>query len=255
MSALGGRPHPTPAMSLREQLQQTALQAGWNVVGLADTRRFDASQPVERRCSRVLGDSGTAMVFAAAGRDAVQAGQPIATSRGGSTIKRLRSVLRAHGQRGAVVAMHRAAGPVRTLGLAESAGVGVVSPVLGVLLHPRYGPWVEVRAVVFLADYPFGAIVPESLAENFQPCASCARHCLEVCPVGGHAAVPADAACGEHRGAGGCSAGCAARAACPLGPADCSGGTAEPVAVDHAWPAVGRSAGTWHAVRQLFRSR
>ena len=103
--------------------------------------------------------------------------------------------------------------------LAETAGLGIVSPVSGMLLHPQFGPWLRVRGVLLVDGHPFGEIPDASIAESFRPCCTCDRPCVAACPpkvheFGGHADRKR---CAEHRHQGGCSTGCCSRLACPIG--------------------------------------
>lgn len=69
--------------------------------------------------------------------------------------------------------------PVSFVHLAEAAGLGRRS-VLGVLVHPEYGPWIALRAALFV-DVALTAPRP---AAGFDPCPSCAtRPCLTACPA------------------------------------------------------------------------
>ncbi len=64
--------------------------------------------------------------------------------------------------------------------LAEAAGLGRRS-LLGVLVHPEYGPWMALRGAL-LVDV---ALVAPRPAAGFDPCPSCVeRPCLEACPGG-----------------------------------------------------------------------
>jgi hypothetical protein len=69
--------------------------------------------------------------------------------------------------------------PLSFVHLAEAAGLGRRS-VLGVLVHPEYGPWLALRGAL-LVDATLAAPRP---AAGFDPCASCrARPCLAACPA------------------------------------------------------------------------
>lgn len=100
--------------------------------------------------------------------------------------------------------------------LAETAGLGRRS-LLGVLVHPEYGPWMALRAAVLVA-HPVRAPRP---ADGFDPCPPCVeRPCMAACPVGAVTAAGWDvAACAGHRLAAPdhCAPACAARAACVYG--------------------------------------
>ncbi len=108
---------------------------------------------------------------------------------------------------------------LRSLG--ALTGIGVVSPYLEMLIHPRYGPWIGIRAVL-VSDSPWPAT--PALA-SFDPCGPCTRPCLEACPVDAyrHGAPWSFAGCAAHRRAGRapethCDDGCHSRLACVVGP-------------------------------------
>ncbi len=103
--------------------------------------------------------------------------------------------------------------------LAECAGLGRPS-LLGILVHPEFGPWIALRAALLL---PFAVVAPRP-ADGFDPCPTCIeRPCIAACPAGAVGSAGWDVPrCAAHRlsGAGdGCDAGCHARIACVLGPA------------------------------------
>jgi epoxyqueuosine reductase QueG len=102
--------------------------------------------------------------------------------------------------------------------LGRLAGIGGPS-IIGVLVHPVYGPWIAFRAAILLEeplDEPGDAI-------GFDPCPACtARSCIPACPVGAvSAAGKWDAVkCVRHRVEvePDCAPRCHSRAACVLGP-------------------------------------
>ena len=64
--------------------------------------------------------------------------------------------------------------------LAQAAGLSRPS-ILGVQLHPRYGPWLAWRAAV-LIDHALPAL--PAPAQDFEPCATCVeRPCIAACPA------------------------------------------------------------------------
>jgi hypothetical protein len=100
--------------------------------------------------------------------------------------------------------------------LGELAGLGRPS-LLGLLVHPTYGPWIGLRAAVIVPD----EVRAPRPADGFDPCPTCVeRPCLAACPVGaigpGGWDVPA---CTAHRLARDdhCASGCTARIACVYG--------------------------------------
>ena len=101
--------------------------------------------------------------------------------------------------------------------LAECAGLGRPS-LLGVLVHPEYGPWIALRAAVLL---PFGLDAPRP-ADGFDPCGRCLeRPCRAACPAAAVGPTGFDRArCVAERLAAhpdACASGCHARVACPHG--------------------------------------
>ena len=99
---------------------------------------------------------------------------------------------------------------------AEAAGLGRPG-LLGVLLHPVYGPWMALRAALLLP------VVPEAPrpADGFDPCSTCAaRPCIAACPNGAVDARGWDVdGCMATRGPDdACAAACHARLACVVGP-------------------------------------
>lgn len=104
--------------------------------------------------------------------------------------------------------------PVCFAQMAEAAGLLVASPVVGLLLHPEYGPWLSLRGAFVVSEAldPGGEL-------DFDPCSACSAPCLEACPVGtypepGRAEVER---CAGQRHRGGCADDCAVRRACPCG--------------------------------------
>jgi len=70
--------------------------------------------------------------------------------------------------------------PVSFMHLARAAGLAGPS-LLGVMIHPVYGPWLALRTAL-LTDQEFS--VPPA-APGFDPCPTCTeRACLAACPAG-----------------------------------------------------------------------
>jgi hypothetical protein len=68
--------------------------------------------------------------------------------------------------------------PLSFVHLAEAAGLGRRS-LLGVLVHPEYGPWMALRGALLVSAAPPAA----RPAAGFDPCAHCIeRPCLAACP-------------------------------------------------------------------------
>jgi epoxyqueuosine reductase len=98
--------------------------------------------------------------------------------------------------------------------LARRAGFGSPGRV-GVLIHPTYGPWIAIRAVLLVGE-PTRSAPPV----EFDPCTGCPAPCVRACHggvIGAHG--PDVAACYRARQAlPACAEACDARSACIVGP-------------------------------------
>jgi hypothetical protein len=107
--------------------------------------------------------------------------------------------------------------PVSFMHLARAAGLAGPS-ILGVVIHPEYGPWMALRAAVLL-DQEF-SLSPS--ASGFDPCPTCTeRTCIRACPA--HAVTAERGwdipACVQHRlkASADCVEYCCARYNCVYG--------------------------------------
>lgn len=216
--------------SILSEARQRADHAGLNLFGLVGAARYDACQPSGRRVGEVRQGCGTVLVLGTGGRHFWQryrttcGGADRGVSAAGAerfaqeSARDLAAWLAMRGVTGALIEPGAHA-PLRFACLGEAAGLGVVSPVTGYLLHPVFGSWLALRAVLLLDGEPFGTVANASIAHRFQPCCGCARPCLQACaPQALDGAGGLDLRrCGEHRHAGNCESGCGARLACPVG--------------------------------------
>lgn len=212
------------------ELAARALGHGFNLVGFVDAAEFDACQPAGRRADDLAPGCGTVFLLGSGGRglwehiESVQG--PIGAAREGfHPIDEWSAAAGAD-----LLAWLADVGVAARLGmpddpealnfmqLAECARWGTISPVIGLLLHPEFGPWVSLRAALLLDGQPFGA-VPLEQDEPFQPCSTCDRPCVPACPVGvydSNGGMQLEV-CASHRHAGHCASGCDPRRACPVG--------------------------------------
>jgi hypothetical protein len=103
--------------------------------------------------------------------------------------------------------------PLPLVALAERAGLGRPGRI-GLLLHPTYGPWISLRAVVY-SDKP--AAPPPAL--EFDPCTDCPAPCATACRGGVIAQDFDGEGCFRTKLTDrGCRVACDARAACVIGP-------------------------------------
>ncbi|MFO1051132.1 MAG: hypothetical protein U1F36_02815 [Planctomycetota bacterium] len=216
--------------SLLVELRAAGADEGIGLFGVVDTGEFDATQPCGRRIAERRASCGTVIVLGTGGPESFSR----VKRRAGGALREphpryhpiddwsrriaeaLAARLRDAGH-DCELALPTGRRPLNFRQLAEAAGLGVVSPVLGHLLHPRFGPWVSLRAALLVDGRPFGRVTTPAL--DFAPCCGCPRPCVTACPV----AVYRDPAradhegCARHRIGGGCDEGCAALHACPLG--------------------------------------
>ncbi|MFM1874179.1 MAG: hypothetical protein RL398_3601 [Planctomycetota bacterium] len=223
--------HLPLANELLSQARARAERSGLNLFGLVSASRFDSCQPCDRRVQSLRDGCGTIVVLGTGGRafwsayvqsrsGAVQGTQAAADADryAQRSARELGEWLVDQGI-AATTVLPGASRGVRFQCLAEAAGLGVVSPVTGQLLHPTYGPWMSVRAVLLLDGEPFGPIDNASIAHEFQPCCGCPRPCVSACAphaYDGNGKQDLDK-CAPHRDAGNCGEGCNTRLACPLG--------------------------------------
>lgn len=218
------------ASSLLQEARQRSEQVGLNLFGLVRAERFDACQPCDRRVQQLRAGCGTVVVLGTGGRQFWQRFRAQAEARTGEppALAADRFARRLAHELAAWLAMQGVTGSVIEPGartsirfscLGEAAGLGVVSPVTGHLLHPDYGPWIALRALLLLDGEPFGPIQNASIAHRFQPCCGCARPCIAACVPGSFDGNGRQdlLRCATHRDAGNCESGCNTRLACPVG--------------------------------------
>jgi epoxyqueuosine reductase len=217
-------------LQLLDELRSRASQSGLNLFGLVDTERFDSCQSPDWRARRLLPACGTIAVFGSGGRTFWQKlcasdGKPAAPAADYHPVQNF-AVRRMH-ELGGWLATNgirsRLVGPedddtLNFLQLGEAAGLGTVSPVIHLLLHPEFGPWISLRAALLLEGRPFGDVADAALTD-WHPCCLCSKPCISACPVGVHD-VRGNSdyeRCANHRHAGNCTTGCSVRRACPVG--------------------------------------
>lgn len=218
---------------LLAQLWDRLAPHGLNVIGAAEVARYDAVVPPRHAVGSRAPDARTLVVIGSGGaafweafrrhreRETSAACPPDALD--GFTRAVVRDAVESPGLD--LGGPPRVAFPFEDqplalsfMHLAECAGLGRRS-LLGVLVHPQFGPWMALRAALLL---PFVVEAPRP-ADGFDPCPGCVeRPCIAACPAG---AVGRDGwdvpRCAAHRlsaSGDGCDAGCHARIACVLAP-------------------------------------
>ena len=208
------------------------VDAGMGLLGVLAATRYDALVPAAWRSPALRPGARSALVVASGGRalfDAFSAASEAALSSDPLDAYTRRVVEAAAGRLGggarALFAFERRGGVYADfVALGQAAGLGAPSR-LGLLLHPEFGPWMSIRAVL-LTEREVAETGP---APGFDPCSGCPAPCVRACRG---AAVPAAArgfdsarlrfdvaACRATRASEpGCRLRCDARRACVIGP-------------------------------------
>jgi epoxyqueuosine reductase QueG len=206
--------------------------AGVNLVGVARPSDYDARVPPERSLARLVPEARSVVVLGNGGgafwrayRAAV-AREPGRAERADPLDAFTREVVTQAidglgdglGVGGRIVfPFEFGTVPVSFMTLAACAGLGTPS-LLGVLIHPEWGPWMALRA----AWFPPLLLEAPRPADGFDPCPSCVeRPCIAACPAGAVSGFGWDVPrCVAHRlsTADDCGLGCHARLACVIGP-------------------------------------
>jgi epoxyqueuosine reductase QueG len=219
--------------ALLDSCRTCARGHAFDLFGVVDAAAFDRCQPQGRRACDLVEGAGTVVVLGHGGPDfwrhIEHVAGPIGRARPGydpidafsrQSAEDLVAILRRAGQVAATV-LPSDKRALNFLQLGEEAGFGTISPAIGLLIHPRYGPWISLRAAVVIAGRPFGeAAFSRSIAGDYQPCAACRRPCLTACPSGAYRpdqTAPQIERCADYRHQGGCAHGCDVRRACPVG--------------------------------------
>jgi hypothetical protein len=196
--------------------------AGLNLAGVVPIAAYDRLVPDAWRAGRLLPGAVSALVIGGGGRALHRLHLRLAPDAPlddfvAGVVARGCQRLRGAGWQARAFAYDEAreGSYVDLVALGRRAGLGAPSR-LGLLLHPEYGPWCSLRALV-LTDRP----LPEPSETGFAPCDGCTAPCAEACPVAAPRALPAGfdvRACGAQRAREGpCRSRCAARRACVYG--------------------------------------
>jgi hypothetical protein len=216
-------------MPLLKQLFATLAPHGLNLVGATPIDAYDAGVPAEYALATLLPEARTAIVIGNGGRalwdafaaftrtdpEAAAGPDPLDdfTQR---TIERVVTPVLSGRSARILYPFRFPAEPVSFMRLAECAGLGHPS-LVGVLVHPVFGPWIALRAAILLTE-PVDAPRPSA---GFDPCPTCReRACIAACPAGAVSAAGWDIpTCARHRLAADdeCASRCHARFDCVIG--------------------------------------
>ena len=180
--------------SVLAAVRAAAAPWGLNLIGTVDARAYDAAAPAGHRLTDVLPDAQSALLIGNAGRAFWErfrdwiSREPARARRAHpldtytvEVVETLRPLLRARDfTERTVYPFYGASDHALSFQrLAMAAGFGVDS-VLGLVLHPEFGPWMATRAAILTAAH-FRA---SGALEGFDPCTHCPAPCISVCPGG-----------------------------------------------------------------------
>src|SRR5688572_22587456 len=223
-------PKPPNSAPSADFIAAAVAPFGLNLIGVAEAASYDAEVGPSRRLARHLDGARSVVVVGNGGGafwDAYRrfcAANPGHERHADPVDDFTRAVV------GAACATLEDRGDARVLypfGFAEDgvsftrlallAGLGRPS-LVGVLVHPTYGPWMALRAAILVRE----RLAAPRPAEGWDPCPSCRdRPCIPACP--GDAVTEAGWSvprCGAFRARPDdpCASRCHARVACVLGP-------------------------------------
>jgi hypothetical protein len=199
--------------------------AGLDLRGALSRDDYDAQVPPAWQSAQLLPDACSALVIGSGGRAlwrAAQASGGLASSPHPLDAHTERALvacvetLRGAGEVAVAVFAHERRGDAYAdfVALARAAGLGAPSR-LGLLVHPVYGPWLSLRAVL-LSRLPWPVAGPLA---GFDPCRGCPAPCASAChgdAVDARGFAVARCAATRARDAR-CALRCDARHACVLG--------------------------------------
>lgn len=219
--------HPLSRIDAVAALTGALTPHGLNLIGAARVADYDAGVPAASALARIVPGARTVIVIGNGGGAFWDAFRAASTA--DSTPRDDAHPLDAFTRRVVDAAVARVgvggvvlypfdfpAVPVSFVHLGESAGLGRRG-LLGVLLHPVYGPWIALRAAVAVPD----VLAAPRPADGFDPCPGCVeRACVAACPGGAVTAAGWDVPrCAAHRGRPDdpCASRCHARVECVIG--------------------------------------
>ena len=176
-------------MDLIDTVRAAVVPVGLNLIGVVSASDYDTEVESSRQLVSLAPGTQTAIVighgggefwsrFAARPDRDVSVTDPLDAYTRVVVARALADVLPTGSQ--IIFPFDFPATPVSFQRLARLAGLAVPS-LLGVLIHPEFGPWVALRAAALL---PCAVALPGP-ATDFDPCPTCVeRACIASCPAG-----------------------------------------------------------------------
>lgn len=213
-----------------ERLNTAARDSGFNITRTTSIHSYDRIVSERKSASSLLpgaksitligfGGNGFWKTFSnylKANPDFKDIGEDLIDNYSRIIFKELSDILDESGiEHKAVFPFGREAAALDFIKLGEVSGAGVPS-LLGILLHPQYGPWISLRGALLTELEPNRY---DSPLEGFDPCPSCHKPCVSACPADTISEQGWDwESCMRFRLADDtCSLSCASRKACPYG--------------------------------------
>jgi epoxyqueuosine reductase QueG len=223
------------AASLLDSIRRVAAPYGLNLIAAVPIDRYEAIAPPSMRARSLAPHAQSIVVIGNGGGAFWQAFKTYADAHPGWRHRQhpLDDFTRELIEKEIVPTVHRQGaacvpafpfigeGTLSFISLGKLAGLGGPS-LLGVLIHPVYGPWIAFRAALLID----AALDAPGEAAGFDPCPDCtARTCITACPASA-VSSPAGWAiprCLTHRieVEADCAPRCHARVACVIGPDHC----------------------------------
>lgn len=213
-----------------ERVKSISSDSGFNIVKTIGAGEYDNKAPAQKSAARVLSGCKSIILIGFGGSafwkifqgylesnpDFKEKHEDLIDNYTLMVFEEISHALKGSGVNHKAVFPFGASGTaVNFLALGEAAGAGVPS-LLGILLHPEFGPWVSLRGAV-LTDTSFTS--QDGPLKGFDPCPSCEKPCISACPASTISESGWDwESCMRFRLADEtCSGNCASRRACPYG--------------------------------------
>ncbi len=192
-------------MNLLQNIIEALSPYGFNLVGTTTVARYEVLVPAQYQVAALMPHAQTLIVIGNGGGDFWQGFQTYCDAHPGFRENRehpLDDYTVAVIETTLTPLLHEAAvtyrylypfrfwtEPVSFMHLAQAAGLAGPS-ILGVMIHPQYGPWIALRAAILLdqectAPPVAAGLDPAGLdPAGFNPCPTCTeRACITACPA------------------------------------------------------------------------